>query len=179
MLETVIILKPRSEWRHIDTWYSSWSPDWAKRVFFRHITPDTLSSEELVAQMNTALKIPGVSNAWTMPIKGRIDMLTTGIRTPVGLKISGSDLAEIERIGTEIENSAAVGQGNPQRFRGADGRRIFSRHRLEARGTGTLRVERRRGAAGGRKRHRWRECLHCGDRTGALSGQRPLHARFS
>ena len=102
MLETVIIMKPRSEWRHVHTWYSSWAPGWARRVF-RHITPDTISAEELVAEMDRSLKIPGVSNAWTMPIKGRIDMLTTGIRTPVGLKISGSDLAEIERIGTEIE----------------------------------------------------------------------------
>jgi Cu(I)/Ag(I) efflux system membrane protein CusA/SilA len=53
--------------------------------------------------MNAALTYPGVSNAWTMPIKGRIDMLTTGIRTPVGLKISGADFAEIEKIGTAIE----------------------------------------------------------------------------
>jgi Cu(I)/Ag(I) efflux system membrane protein CusA/SilA len=102
MLETVIILKPRSEWRHVDTWYSSWSPEWAKRVF-RHITPDTLSTETLVNQMDAALKMPGLSNAWTMPIKGRIDMLTTGIRTPVGLKISGADLTQIEAIGTQVE----------------------------------------------------------------------------
>ena len=103
MLETVVILKPRSEWRPVHTWYSSWSPQWAKRIF-SHITPDTISSEQLIAEMDRALKIPGVSNAWTMPIKGRIDMLTTGIRTPVGLKISGADLAEIEKIGTAVEN---------------------------------------------------------------------------
>src|SRR5471032_286795 len=53
--------------------------------------------------MNQALQIPGVSNAWTMPVKGRIDMLTTGIRTPVGLKISGADLQVIETIGARIE----------------------------------------------------------------------------
>jgi Cu(I)/Ag(I) efflux system membrane protein CusA/SilA len=115
MLETVVILKPTSEWRHVPTWYSSWAPDWAKRIF-RHITPDTLSSEELVAQMDKALKIPGLSNAWTMPIKGRIDMLTTGIRTPVGLKISGADLAEIERIGTEIENLLPAVRGTRTAF---------------------------------------------------------------
>lgn len=101
MLETVIILKPRSEWRRVDTWYS-WTPEWMKPLF-RHITPDTLSTEELVEQMNQALKLPGLSNAWTMPIKGRIDMLTTGIRTPVGLKISGPDLSVIEDIGTQVE----------------------------------------------------------------------------
>ena len=103
MLETVITLKPRAAWRHVDTWYSSWAPEWAKRVF-RHITPDTISTEELVSQMNRALKIPGVSNAWTMPIRGRIDMLTTGIRTPVGLKIAGADLQRIQEIGAEIES---------------------------------------------------------------------------
>jgi Cu(I)/Ag(I) efflux system membrane protein CusA/SilA len=102
MLETVITLKPPSEWRKVPTWYSSWAPEWLKRVF-RHVTPDHISQEQLVEQLNQALRLPGVSNAWTMPIKARIDMLTTGIRTPVGLKISGADLAEIEKIGTEIE----------------------------------------------------------------------------
>jgi Cu(I)/Ag(I) efflux system membrane protein CusA/SilA len=71
---------------------------------FRHITPDTISSEQLISQMDAALTIPGVKNAWTMPIKGRIEMLTTGIRTPVGLKISGSDVAAIQEIGAEVES---------------------------------------------------------------------------
>ncbi len=102
MLETVITLKPRSQWRHVDTWYSSWAPEWAKRIL-RHFTPDTISPEELVTEMNAAVKVPGVSNAWTMPIKGRIDMLTSGIRTPVGLKISGDDPNKIEEIGDQIE----------------------------------------------------------------------------
>jgi Cu(I)/Ag(I) efflux system membrane protein CusA/SilA len=102
MLETVITLKPTSEWRRIDTWYSGWAPEWMKRVL-RHVTSDHISEERLVEEMNAALTYPGVSNAWTMPIKGRIDMLTTGIRTPVGLKISGADFAEIEKIGTAIE----------------------------------------------------------------------------
>ena len=61
-----------------------------------------------------------------MPIKARIDMLSTGIRTPVGLKVSGADLKEIERIGTEIEAAAALGARHPQRVRGADGRRASS-----------------------------------------------------
>ena len=102
MLETVITLKPRAAWPHVDTWYSSWAPEWAKRVF-RHITPDSISTEELVGQMNRALKLPGVSNAWTMPIRGRIDMLTTGIRTPVGLKIAGADTQRIQEIGAQTE----------------------------------------------------------------------------
>ena len=103
MLETVVVLKPRAAWRHVDTWYSSWAPEWAKRVF-RHVTPDTISTEELVSQMNAALRIPGVNNSWTMPIRGRIDMLTTGIRTPVGLKIAGADLQHIQEIGAQIES---------------------------------------------------------------------------
>jgi Cu(I)/Ag(I) efflux system membrane protein CusA/SilA len=103
MLETVIILKPKTEWRRVPTWYSSWAPEWARSVF-RHLRSDHLSEEELVAQMNDALQLPGVSNAWTMPIKGRIDMLTTGIRTPIGLKISGDDVKRIEEIGGQVES---------------------------------------------------------------------------
>lgn len=104
MMETIIVLKPQDQWRKVDTWYSKWS--WAPRwltAAFGHITPDHISSEQLVEEMNAALSMPGVSNAWTMPIKARIDMLTTGVRTPVGIKVYGSDLKQIERIGTDIE----------------------------------------------------------------------------
>ena len=103
MLETVITLKPKSEWRRVDTWYSGWVPGWLKPVF-RPIWPDHVSQEELVNQLNDAVKLPGLSNAWTMPIKARIDMLTTGIRTPLGLKVSGIDLQKIEEIGVQIES---------------------------------------------------------------------------
>jgi Cu(I)/Ag(I) efflux system membrane protein CusA/SilA len=102
MLETVITLKPKSEWRRKPTWYSSWAPEWAKTIF-RRITPDHISQDELVRQLDDALRIPGVSNAWTMPVKARTAMLTTGIRTPLGLKISGADLNTIEQIGSQIE----------------------------------------------------------------------------
>jgi Cu(I)/Ag(I) efflux system membrane protein CusA/SilA len=102
MLETVITLKPRSEWRKVPTWYSSWSPEWLKPLF-RVVVPDTMSPEQLVDQLNAVVKVPGVSNAWTMPIKARIDMLSTGIRTPVGLKIHGDDLEKIQRIGRQVE----------------------------------------------------------------------------
>jgi Cu(I)/Ag(I) efflux system membrane protein CusA/SilA len=102
MLETVIILKPKSEWRKVHTWYSSWAPEWLTSIF-RRVTPDHISQEELIEQMNKALAITGVSNAWTMPIKARIDMLTTGVRTPVGLKISGDDFNVIEGIGAQTE----------------------------------------------------------------------------
>jgi Cu(I)/Ag(I) efflux system membrane protein CusA/SilA len=109
MLETLIILKPRSHWRRTHTWYSSWTPQ-LMRPFFRHFTPDTISQEELLREMDAALKVPGMSNAWTMPVRGRIDMLTSGIRTPVGLKIAGGDLATIEAIGAQV---ASALQGVP------------------------------------------------------------------
>jgi len=115
MLETVVMLKPESEWRKVDTWYSSWAPDWLKGTL-RHITPDSISREELVSQLNDALRIPGLSNAWTMPIKARIDMLTTGIRTPVGIKISGADLKVIEDIGTKVEEHLLTVEGTRSVF---------------------------------------------------------------
>jgi Cu(I)/Ag(I) efflux system membrane protein CusA/SilA len=122
MLETVVILKPREEWPHVNTWYSSWAPEWAKRIL-RHITPDTISTDELVSQMNAAVKIPGVNNTWTMPIKGRIDMLATGMRTPFGLKISGGDLQHIQEVGTGVESLLKTVNGTRAVFaeRTADG----------------------------------------------------------
>ena len=80
MFETVITLKPEAQWR------------------------PGVSLEKIKDEMNDALTIPGVANSFTMPIKARIDMLATGIRTPVGIKILGSDLNEIEKIGIAIEH---------------------------------------------------------------------------
>ncbi len=80
MFETVILLKPKPQWR------------------------EGLTTEQLIEEMNARLSIPGVSNAWTMPIKARIDMLSTGIRTPIGIKVYGADINEIERLGIQIES---------------------------------------------------------------------------
>ncbi len=102
MMETTIVLKPQSEWPRINTWYSR-APERAQSIF-RRFSPDHISTEQLVEQMNEALQIPGVSNSWSMPIKARVDMLTTGVRTPIGIKIYGADLNEIQRLGTEIES---------------------------------------------------------------------------
>jgi Cu(I)/Ag(I) efflux system membrane protein CusA/SilA len=102
MLETLITLKPQAEWRRVDTWYTGWAPQWMLPML-RHITSDTISSAELVREMDAAIHAPGVSNAWSMPIRGRVDMLSSGIRTPVGLKISGSDLKTLEEIGTQVQ----------------------------------------------------------------------------
>jgi Cu(I)/Ag(I) efflux system membrane protein CusA/SilA len=115
MMETTIVLKPHDEWRTVDTWYSGWAPSWLRPVF-RRVTSDRISTEQLVSQLDAALKLPGVTNAWTMPIKARIDMLTTGIRTPVGVKIHGADIAEIERIGTAIERALPAVPGTRSVF---------------------------------------------------------------
>jgi Cu(I)/Ag(I) efflux system membrane protein CusA/SilA len=115
MMETIIVLKPEAEWRKVDTWYSAWAPDWAKSLF-RRFTSDHITSDQLVDEMNEALKIPGTSNAWTMPIKARVDMLTTGIRTPVGIKIYGADIKKIEALGTQIESLLPKVQGTRSVF---------------------------------------------------------------
>ncbi len=117
MVETTVVLKPKWEWRKVRTWYSdwTWAPDWLLAAF-RHITPDHISQEQLVEEMDRALKIPGTTNAWTMPIRNRVDMLTTGIRTPVGVKIYGADLAQIERLGAEIERVLAKVPGTRSVF---------------------------------------------------------------
>jgi Cu(I)/Ag(I) efflux system membrane protein CusA/SilA len=103
MMETVVVLKPEHEWRHVRRWYSGF-PEWMQEPF-RHLWRDRISYDELINEMDAALKLPGSANAWTMPIKNRIDMLSTGIKTPVGVKIYGNDLKEIERIGMNIEKA--------------------------------------------------------------------------
>ena len=103
MMETTVLLKPKSEWRYKEQWYSSWSPEWLSNLLFRRMWPDRISWDELIAELDSKVQIPGVTNAWTMPIRARIDMLTTGVRTPIGIKIFGPDLAEIERIGSRLE----------------------------------------------------------------------------
>ena len=115
MMETVIVLKPVEQWRKVDTWYSSWAPDWSRGIF-RRFTPDHISTEQLIEEMNQALKLPGTSNAWTMPIKGRVDMLTTGVRTPVGIKIYGADIKKIEELGTQLEAMLPKVQGTRSVF---------------------------------------------------------------
>jgi Cu(I)/Ag(I) efflux system membrane protein CusA/SilA len=102
MMETVVLLKPESKWRTTGRWYSSRLPGFLKPLL-RPLWPETISSDELVNEMNARLQLPGQTNAWTMPIKNRIDMLTTGIRTPVGIKVFGADLARIEEIARRLE----------------------------------------------------------------------------
>lgn len=103
MMETIVALRPRSEWRQVPWNYDYLPP--SIRVWLQTHLPlrRRITYEELISLMDARLQIPGVRNAWTMPIRARIDMLTTGVRTPVGIKIFGSDLADIERTGREIE----------------------------------------------------------------------------
>ena len=100
MVETTIMLKPEEEWPPVDI-----KDDSGKVIAHRRRSP-----QELVDAMDSAVQIPGLNNAWTMPIKTRIDMLATGIKTPVGIKVAGPDLAELERVASEIE---AVVKGVP------------------------------------------------------------------
>ncbi len=93
MIETTIMLKPEEEWPKVEI-----LDDSGNIIAHRRRTPD-----ELTEAMNRAVQIPGLNNAWTMPIKTRIDMLATGIKTPVGIKVAGPDLAELERVASEIE----------------------------------------------------------------------------
>jgi Cu(I)/Ag(I) efflux system membrane protein CusA/SilA len=101
MMETVVLVKPQNEWRKKERFYSK-LPDFT-HFLFRNFASDRISKEELIEIMDKELSFPGVSNAWTMPIKTRIDMLSTGLRTPIGIKIQGESLDEIERLGIEIE----------------------------------------------------------------------------
>ncbi len=102
MMETTVILKPESQWRRKERWYSSWMPSLLQPVV-RPLWPDRISPDELANDLDRQLQIPGQTNAWTMPIRNRIDMLTTGIRTPVGIKVFGADLKQIEAIGRQLE----------------------------------------------------------------------------
>jgi Cu(I)/Ag(I) efflux system membrane protein CusA/SilA len=105
MMETVILLKPESEWPIKNRWYSSWAPQWLKKILGRfwpsHKTPDELIYGP--GGLNEAMQFPGVSNAWTYPIKARVDMLSTGVRTPIGIKIMGADLEKVQQLGGHIE----------------------------------------------------------------------------
>ena len=102
MIETVIQLKPKDEWR------------------------PGMTTQDIIAELDATVKYPGVTNAWVMPIKTRIDMLATGIKTPVGIKVAGPDLDEIERIGRDIEQAVMSVSGTTSAYseRVAGGRYI-------------------------------------------------------
>ena len=106
MIESVVTLRPRDGWpQHpVERWYSAWAPDWLKAPL-RRIWPDRRPRNlaELTRDLDQALRMPGYQMAISPPIRTRIDMLTTGVRTPVGIKVFGSDLPEIERLSIDLE----------------------------------------------------------------------------
>jgi Cu(I)/Ag(I) efflux system membrane protein CusA/SilA len=106
MIETVITLRPHDEWptRHTHRWYSNHAPNWLKPAlgtFWPEDQARTLA--ELSRDLDAALRMPGYQMAIAPPIRTRIDMLTTGVRTPVGIKVFGSDLSEIEKVSITLE----------------------------------------------------------------------------
>ena len=101
MVETTVVLKSKEAWRKEARWYADF-PEMLQKPL-RHIWPDTISEEQLIDEMNEKLNFLGMPNIWTMPIKNRIDMLSTGMRSPLGIKIFGSDLKVIQSIGEKIE----------------------------------------------------------------------------
>lgn len=105
MIESVVALKPREQWpRHFERRWHSGAPEWVK-VPLRWLWPEqrTRTLEELSRDMDVALRMPGYQMSISPPIRTRIDMLTTGVRTPVGIKVFGADLGEIERLSIELE----------------------------------------------------------------------------
>jgi Cu(I)/Ag(I) efflux system membrane protein CusA/SilA len=102
MVETTIVLKPKSQWRKEERFYS-FLPNFIKAPFKR-LWPEEISEEKLINELNEKLHFVGMPNIWTMPIKNRIDMLATGIKSPVGIKIFGKNLDTIQFIGKNIEN---------------------------------------------------------------------------
>ncbi len=101
MVETTVLLKPESEWRPMTRWYSDYPQP--LRWLFSIGLPEHITFEELQNEMDAALRFPGIPNIWTMPIRNRIDMLSTGVRTPIGIKVLGRDLTVIQRIGEQLE----------------------------------------------------------------------------
>ncbi len=122
MMETVVVLKPQSEWPKVERWYSQRAPEWLQgplENLLRRAWPDHRSTQELIygpGGMNEALQLPGVVNAWTMPIKARVDMLTTGVRTPIGIKVVGPDLNKIQELGLHIEQALKAAPGTASVF---------------------------------------------------------------
>ncbi|HVR84947.1 MAG TPA: efflux RND transporter permease subunit, partial [Planctomycetota bacterium] len=115
MFETTVILKPRWQWRRRERWYSSWAPRPFKVVLGR-LWPETISYDELVGRMDDELKFPGFPNIWSHPIRARNDMLSTGMRAPVGIKVFGPDLKEIEKLAGEVERVVGAVRGTRNVF---------------------------------------------------------------
>src|SRR5947208_2176967 len=119
MVETTVVLKPENQWRteHKARWYSTWAPSWIKPQLARWWPEEQpITWEALIEQLDRAVQIPSFANAWLFPIRTRIDMITTGIRTPVGVKVMGPKLEVIEGIGLQVEKVLQGVQGTRSAF---------------------------------------------------------------
>ncbi len=107
MVETVVLLKPQEQWERTrqERWYSGWAPDFLKPPLRFFWPEERLKSwEELISEMDAKVKFPGMANIWWMPVQTRTEMLSTGIRSNLGIKVFGPNLETIEKIAVEIEN---------------------------------------------------------------------------
>jgi len=157
MIETAIELKPRAEWR------------------------PGLTTADLIAELDRIVKLPGLSNAWVMPIKNRINMLATGIKTPLGVKVAGTDPATIQQVGERLEQVIRTIPGATSVYseRVAGGRYVdivIGGHRHRPLGRCPVGIERRRRARGHQHRRRRDECHRDRGGAGTLSGQPALSA---
>jgi Cu(I)/Ag(I) efflux system membrane protein CusA/SilA len=119
MVETTVRLRPKERWRtvKVERWHSGWAPGLLAPAL-RALWPEErrIERDELVAELSRAMQFPGWTNAYTMPIKARVDMLSTGVRTPVGVKVLGTSLAEIEKLGEALERIVARVPGTRSAF---------------------------------------------------------------
>ena len=104
MVETTVVLKPEKQWRKVDRQFPAWLPEPVREFVMIFFPNRRIHYQELIDQMDAVVRVPGIPNIWTMPIKNRIDMLSTGIRTPIGIKVLGNNIKEIQKISEEIEN---------------------------------------------------------------------------
>lgn len=152
MFETTIQFKPRDQWR------------------------PGMTPEKLVEELDRVVRAPGLANLWVPPIRNRIDMLATGIKSPIGVKVSGADLAEIDRIGGEVAKVAktvpGVTSALAERLTGA-----LCRYRHRPACGGSIRAEHRRCPVDRIRRHRRRDDRPDGRGPGPLSDQCALSAR--
>ena len=119
MVETTVTLKPEDQWREVERerWYSNRIPEFLQWPFEK-IWPEKtrITWEELIEEMDAKVQIPSYANAWLFPIRTRIDMITTGIRTPVGVKVMGPKLEVIEQIGLQVEKTLKSVPGTRSAF---------------------------------------------------------------
>ena len=155
MFETTVQFKPREQWR------------------------PGMTPEKLLAELDRVVRVPGLTNVWIPPIRNRLDMLATGIKSPIGVKIAGSDLAAIDRVAQQVERVAEDRAGRDLRAGRAPHRRALRGHRHRPRRRCPLRSEHRRCAVGGGRPDRRRDHRRGHRRPRALPDQPALPARMA